>query len=341
MEHFLEFAKSYIDYCVDFFGAFGNAHKRQFFGFLLASTMVAYFIFRHHKKKKEIEGGFISFLFPKTVWSSPSAWLDLRYFFFHGLIGHFLLAGIQVSATLAGLFIGMGFVGDSALAVVSPHTPVLSAIIVVSVLLVTTLIIDFMGFFLHYLQHKIPVLWQFHKVHHAGEVMHPLSNFREHPVDNLVYKLVINLVSSIALGAIWRFLGYIPSDGAILGYSVVGLTFNSAAYHLRHSHIWLRWPGNWSKIFGSPAHHHVHHSRHPDHLDKNFAFIFPIWDVLFKTYHMPETNKDVEFGIVEDSSELNSCINLYLIPFRDAYRILQGSQTKKLAKEYDTQTATT
>ena len=76
------------------------------------------------------------------------------------------------------------------------------------------------------------------------------------------------------------------------------------------------------------THHHIHHSCHPDHLDKNFAFTFPIWDVLFKTYHMPEDNRDVEFGIVEDSSELNSCVNLYFIPFRDAYRVMKGSYVK-------------
>jgi sterol desaturase/sphingolipid hydroxylase (fatty acid hydroxylase superfamily) len=94
-----------------------------------------------------------------------------------------------------------------------------------------------------------------------------------------------------------------------------------AAYSLRHSHIWLKWPGVWSKILGSPAHHQVHHSRHPDHLDKNFAFMLPVWDILFKTYEMPEDNRDVEFGIVEDSSDLNSCMSLYTIPFRDAYRV--------------------
>jgi len=43
---------------------------------------------------------------------------------------------------------------------------------------------------------------------------------------------------------------------------------------------------------------------------------------------MPENNADVEFGIVEDSSELNSCLNLYIIPFRDAYRVIKGTYEK-------------
>ncbi len=77
------------------------------------------------------------------------------------------------------------------------------------------------------------------------------------------------------------------------------LAFNLLAYNLRHSHIWLRWPGRWSMVLPSPAHHHVHHSCHPDHIDKNFAFMFPVWDVIFRTYHLPEDNRDVKFGIGE------------------------------------------
>jgi sterol desaturase/sphingolipid hydroxylase (fatty acid hydroxylase superfamily) len=73
--------------------------------------------------------------------------------------------------------------------------------------------------------------------------------------------------------------------------------------------------------FASPAHHHIHHSCHPDHLDRNFAFIFPFWDVLFGTYHMPETNEDIRFGLsmdyVDDGDDYKSCLGLYLIPFRN------------------------
>ena len=82
-------------------------------------------------------------------------------------------------------------------------------------------------------------------------------------------------------------------------------------------------------VFPSPAHHHVHHSRHPEHIDKNFAFVFPVWDVLFGTYHMPEDNRDVEFGVPkEDAEGLTSCWRLYVIPFRDAGRVVRRALTR-------------
>ena len=77
-------------------------------------------------------------------------------------------------------------------------------------------------------------------------------------------------------------------------------------------------------ILPSPAHHHVHHRSHPDHVDKNFAFLVPVWDVIFKTYCMPADNRDVKFGIGEGkAAELTTCLRLYLIPFRDAWRIIR------------------
>lgn len=44
-----------------------------------------------------------------------------------------------------------------------------------------------------------------------------------------------------------------------------------------------------------------------------------MWDVLFRTYHMPESDKDVEFGLYgqQGESEYSSCWRLYYIPFRN------------------------
>jgi hypothetical protein len=39
---------------------------------------------------------------------------------------------------------------------------------------------------------------------------------------------------------------------------------------------------------------------------------------------MPEDNRDVKFGVTEKDRghELNSCVKLYFLPFRDAWRVL-------------------
>lgn len=329
MDSLIKYLGQYSEHIIAFFSGIANPNNRLFIPFIIISIAFAYLVYKRRMSQKS----FLSFLFPKEVWSHPSAQLDLKYFFFHGLIGQFILRGVAAMMLAIGVTVGLGSEFDLINNSTSPYNQSLTVIIAVAFLIIVNLVADFAGFFIHYLQHKIPLLWQFHKVHHAGEVMHPISNYREHPIDNLAYDIFVSLFQGLAWGVLLRIIGYKPSALEVFGLSVFMILFNVSAYHLRHSHIWLKWPGIWSKVFASPAHHHVHHSRHPEHLDKNFAFMFPIWDVIFGTYVMPEDNRDIEFGIVEDSSELNSCINLYLIPFRDAYRLFKKQpKTSKAVK---------
>jgi sterol desaturase/sphingolipid hydroxylase (fatty acid hydroxylase superfamily) len=193
--------------------------------------------------------------------------------------------------------------------------------------------VDFVSYAIHYMQHRVPFLWEFHKVHHSLEVMHPLSNYREHPIDNIAYAVGTGAAYGLIMGLASRLVGYVPGMPELLGIPLIMFAFNILGYNLRHSHVWLRWPGRWSMVFGSPAHHHIHHSYHPDHVNRNFAFIFPFWDVLFGTYAMPETNEDVRFGISDTYvGEYKTCLGLYFIPFRNAWRRFSKTHRTSLEK---------
>lgn len=307
--------------------------NRIYWLYLLSSALVAYFVYRsirakgEHATERDAEaanGSFLHFLFPRSVWSHPSAWLDLRYVFFHKVVSHFLLAAVWAFALASSyrLVSGGQLLGDL---VHQGNKSTLNDWLIAAVyMIVAMLLLDFVAWLLHYLQHKIPLLWQFHKVHHSAEVMHPISNFREHPVDNLVYGFFSGLSYGTLFALSVRWLGFLPSAPSLLGVPIMMFVFNLVGYNLRHSHVWLRWPGIWSVVFPSPAHHHVHHSRHPSHIDKNFAFMFPVWDWIFGTYVMPENNRDVKFGITEeDARDLDGVLKLYWVPFRDAFRILR------------------
>jgi sterol desaturase/sphingolipid hydroxylase (fatty acid hydroxylase superfamily) len=250
------------------------------------------------------------------------------------MTGHFLATAGGVTATVLVMLLLTGLDGlpDPTEATVLTGWKGVAAAF--AFLIVAIVVSDFTAFYVHYLQHKIPLLWQFHKVHHSAEVMHPLTNFREHPVDNLGYSTIIGGTYGIVLALAIHIFGYIPDTWSLLGVPIFSFLFNVTGYNLRHSHVWLRWPGRWSMIFPSPAHHQVHHSCHPDHLDKNFAFLFPVWDVLFGSYVMPEDNRDVKFGVTEKDRghELNSCLRLYFLPFRDAWQVLTRRTANETAK---------
>ncbi len=319
-----EFLNSYADYALGILVYPLDPSHRIYVLYLATSALAAFLVYRAARRRGQAERSFLRFLFPSHVWRHPSAWLDLRYFFFHMLIGHFLLLGLGAWAAA----VAFGYVtGDFSVKSFLQKSAAFSATdlaIATGYMFASFAVIDLLAWLIHYLQHKVPLLWQFHKVHHSAEVMHPISNFREHPVDNFTYGLVTGLGIGAVNGLAVNTFGYIPSVPALLGVPLLMLAFNLLAYNLRHSHVWLRWPGRWSMILPSPAHHHIHHSCHPDHIDKNFAFLFPVWDVIFRTYTLPEDNRDVKFGIGEGkANELRTCLQLYLIPFRDACRLIR------------------
>ncbi len=299
-----------------------NPSQRIYWLYLLTSSLLAFYIYyisnRSKPEHRRSIRGFFSFLFPNYIWRSSSAWLDVRYVIFHKVFFSTIYVAFLIgipNSVFQSLTGGVSLVDVSRATIGFEVSDIVVSILYMFVLIT---IVDFVAYILHYLQHKLPLLWEFHKVHHSLEVMHPLSNYREHPIDNIVYLAGIGTAHGLLTGVAFLMFDYVPNMPQIVGIPLLMLAFNICGYNLRHSHIWLRWPGKWSMVFPSPAHHHVHHSCHPDHIDKNFAFMFPCWDVLFRTYHLPETNKDVHFGIAKNYvNEFTSCLGIYFIPFKN------------------------
>jgi sterol desaturase/sphingolipid hydroxylase (fatty acid hydroxylase superfamily) len=262
----------------------------------------------------------LEFLFPAKVWKSRSAWVDVRFFFPHQMVRIWIYGSLAGAATLyfkswctSGLRLVVG--SESVWHLNNPWAVRLAY----TVAAVVT--IDFLSYVVHYLQHKVPLLWEFHRVHHSSEELHPLSNYREHPVDNLSYT-VVNAFGAGFVAAVFAVVfGAEPGEFMILGINVFAFAFNLLGYNLRHSHVWLRWPGPLVYMFGCPAHHQIHHSKSLAHRNRNMAFMFPIWDVIFGTFCVPKTPGNLEFGLGDGTEgEYRSFLTIYMLPFKRLYQ---------------------
>ncbi|MEM9757069.1 MAG: sterol desaturase family protein, partial [Pseudomonadota bacterium] len=211
-----------------------DPENRIYWLYLVTSVIAAFAVYRairakgSHATAKDAEaarGSFLQFLFPRSVWSHPSAWLDLRYLIFHKTVSHFLLLGIGTSSVALGYYVVSG--GQSLVDVVHQGNPAtLGGWVVAFVFMfVAIALLDFVAWALHYLQHRVPLLWQFHKVHHSAEVMHPISNFREHPIDNLTYGFFIGLGYGMVYAATVRLLGMLPTAPTLLGVPLLAFLF--------------------------------------------------------------------------------------------------------------------
>ena len=172
----------------------------------------------------------------------------------------------------------------------------------------------------HYLLHKFPLLWEFHKVHHSAEVLTPLTAGRVHPVEDAMNILFSGAFGGIALALCRFLLGAQAQMFGVFQLNVLVVVFYLFGFHLRHSHIWLPYKGIWGKLFVSPAHHQLHHSVAQRHWDKNLGFVFAIWDWMFGTLYAVDRHESFAIGMNgHEEGEYHSVRAMYLLPFVKAW----------------------
>ena len=177
---------------------------------------------------------------------------------------------------------------------------------------------EFAYWFDHLLSHKIPALWAFHKVHHSAETLSPLTVFRVHPVDNIMFYNIVAVVTGVTAGVMHWLVGAGVSPLTLAGTNVIMVAAIFTIKHLHHSHVWIAWGGIWGRLILSPAHHQIHHSVAPEHHDRNFGETLALFDWLAGTLHIPTAKRQpLTFG-VEGMRDPHSLHAMLVAPFADA-----------------------
>jgi sterol desaturase/sphingolipid hydroxylase (fatty acid hydroxylase superfamily) len=128
------------------------------------------------------------------------------------------------------------------------------------------LVVDFMGYGFHRLQHTNRFLWAFHSVHHTQTRLTFLTSYRNHVLD----QLIANTVLAVPLALI----GVPPA--VWLPFFLLQ-QFNEA---IQHSELDWRY-GRLYRFLVSPVFHGLHHSTEPAQYNGNYGKILAIWDYAF------------------------------------------------------------
>lgn len=98
------------------------------------------------------------------------------------------------------------------------------------------------------------------KNHHSAETMTPITVYRTHPLEGILFSLRSAIVQGTTMAVCLFLFGNAVDLYAVLGVNVMSFIFHVTGSNLRHSHISIRyWP--WLEhILISPAQHQVHHS---------------------------------------------------------------------------------
>jgi sterol desaturase/sphingolipid hydroxylase (fatty acid hydroxylase superfamily) len=140
---------------------------------------------------------------------------------------------------------------------------------------------DFLLYWVHRAFHR-GALWKYHAVHHSSEEVDWISAARFHPVN--------------------LFLGAIAADVALL---LAGISPDVmlwvGPFTIAHSafvHANLKWTlGPFKYALASPVFHRWHHTAADRGGNSNFAGTFPVLDLMFGTFYMPENELPDGYGI--------------------------------------------
>ena len=169
------------------------------------------------------------------------------------------------------------------------------------------LLLDLIGaYFIHWLEHKVKWMWQFHLIHHTDTTVDVTTGLRHHPGET-IFRIFFTILAVVIVGA---------PIGIVMLYQSLSVLFA----HITHANINM--PASVDRVlsyfFVTPNMHKVHHHYAQPLTDTNYGNIFSIWDRLFNTFVQVKNTKTLTYGIdTHMKPEENSSLgNLLSIPFK-------------------------
>lgn len=139
--------------------------------------------------------------------------------------------------------------------------------------LVYLALLDFVAYWLHRWQHRFAFWWALHSLHHSQREMSFWSDDRNHLLDNLLIDGAFALVALLIGVPPMQFVGIVVAKRVLESLS--------------HANLRLSFGRIGEYLLVSPRFHRLHHAIGIGHEGVargcNFAVLFPVWDVLFRT----------------------------------------------------------
>ncbi|MFK7972117.1 MAG: sterol desaturase family protein [Bacteroidia bacterium] len=271
-------------------------------------------------------------------------WLDFFYMFFN-----FFLFSLLIYNASSDVLVNL--LNDGILALTSFNLKASNPLYgwpLWGVLLTGFVFRDFIQWWIHRLLHRLPRLWEFHKVHHSVEQMGFAAHLRYHWMENIVYRSIEYIpLALIGIGLHDFFLIHIFTlawghynhanlhvSGRVTGgiaFGLLGLLVASTGFDLNWQYDALAGLGGallgalvigpyMKYIFNSPEMHIWHHAYElpkERRTGVNFGLTLAIWDFLWKTNYIPHDGRDIRLGFPGIETFPHSFISQNTHGFRD------------------------
>lgn len=168
------------------------------------------------------------------------------------------------------------------------------------------ILLDLWTYWWHRINHEIPFLWRFHRVHHSDPRMDVTTANRFH-TGEIVLSSLLRVPVLIATGA---------TLGELALYE--GLLLAVTQFHHANIGFSERFDRMLRLIIPSPAMHKVHHSREIAETNSNYGSLFCWWDRLFRSFRLNPDPHSIQFGLHgHDDHRRQRFTGLLREPWRD------------------------
>lgn len=147
-------------------------------------------------------------------------------------------------------------------------------------------LLDFIYYVQHRLEHQVPLLWAIHSVHHQSQDYNLSVSFR---------------VGVLASFDTLCFHSLLTLAGVSAGQYAAVVTVHGALLFTLHART--RFTLGPGRFFNAPVFHRVHHAADAGYIDKNFGGVLLVFDRLFGTFS-PLT-REPTYGVAGEANPAN------------------------------------
>ncbi|MDK2763681.1 MAG: sterol desaturase family protein [Alteromonas macleodii] len=178
----------------------------------------------------------------------------------------------------------------------------------IAIVTLSVLLLDMLIYWQHRLFHTVPMLWRFHKMHHADSHVDTTTGLRFHPVE-IAMSLGIKAAAVVILGV--PVIAIVIFEVALNGFAL----FNHANVRLPQ-----KWDDRIGLVLITQRLHRIHHSQAKNESNSNYGFSVSWWDRLFKSFTPRAKQSDETLSIGQQDvpavKENASIRALLLQPFK-------------------------
>jgi sterol desaturase/sphingolipid hydroxylase (fatty acid hydroxylase superfamily) len=180
-----------------------------------------------------------------------------------------------------------------------PLSPLVRVVISIALL-------DYTLYWWHYLTHRFPLLWRFHRVHHVDREMDATTAIRFH-FGEIAISVFFRAAQVVVIG---------PTIFAVAVWQV--FLFVCILFHHANVRLPLSLERGIARFIVTPRLHGIHHSIEPDEVNSNWSSGFTAWDWLHGTLRTDVPQESIVIGVTDLLSDRAQTLETaLLLPFQE------------------------